>query len=90
MKNCEFCQTGQMHPENVPSVQVINGQLIIIPDVPSLVCNHCQHTVLDPKFLEQVDGILSQKIPPPDGAEAADGDQSLCQTLLWSQIMHLG
>lgn len=89
MESCEFCQTGQMHPENVPSIQVINGQLIIIPDVPSLVCNHCQHTILDPQFLEQVDGIFEQKALQPNTSETTDNDQSLYQTLLWSQVIHL-
>jgi YgiT-type zinc finger domain-containing protein len=75
-----------MHKEDVSSLQIINGQLTIIPDVPSLVCNHCQHTIHDPNFMEQVDQLLEQRLTAAGKSDLPENEKAdLYQYLLWSQ-----
>lgn len=87
MTTCEKCHTGQMHKEDVSYLQIINGQLTIIPDVPSLVCDHCQHTIHDPTFIERIDQLLEQRLAAVGLNDLAEHEKGLLvQSLIWSQV----
>lgn len=87
MTTCEKCHTGHMYKEEVSSLQIINGQMTIIPDVPSLVCDHCQHTIHDPTFMEQIDQLVEQRLTAVGINNLAEHEKGfLMQSLIWSQV----
>lgn len=60
MQTCKACQTGRLHKEYVPFVQILRGQMMIVPDVPAFVCDNCQHTIHDAEFMSQIDKLLDK------------------------------
>lgn len=40
-ERCDFCETGTLESKRVRDIYRKNTDLVIIDDVPALVCNHC-------------------------------------------------
>ena len=51
---CVICKTGSMHAGNVTVTLEKNGSIILIKEVPALVCDVCEHYYLDEKTTNEV------------------------------------
>lgn len=76
MKVCKVCRVGRLSPDYVPYLHLWDGQIMVIPNVPALVCDTCQHTEHDPAFMDQIDQLihkddLTEAVPQADRAQLA-------------------
>ena len=67
-----------MHPKHLTYVQVYNGTLVHIPNVPAHRCDVCGQVFFDSERLRQLEVLIGQAGLPPNrhtsGANAADAD----------------
>ena len=52
--NCIICKTGTMHEGNVTVTLEKNGSIILIKEVPALICDVCEHYYLDEVISREV------------------------------------
>lgn len=79
---CPNCDAPTLIREDIPYLQNLAGQLIILPDVPALVCTTCEHTQLEPELEEKIHHFLAENlanIPAPSDKE----QRLLKQIALW-------
>ena len=55
---CSSCHVGHLREERITYTQQHEGQLIIVPNVPSLVCDYCGETSFHPIVLERLQQLL--------------------------------
>ncbi|MCA9979839.1 MAG: hypothetical protein KDD89_03380 [Anaerolineales bacterium] len=74
-----------MRPEKVPYLYMQNGQMNVIPDVPALVCDCCQHTIHDAAFMKTLNQIAPTTSSPTADMEP-DSDAPAAQE--WHQLLN--
>jgi YgiT-type zinc finger domain-containing protein len=57
---CPICHFGKLGERQVTHTQIFEGQLIVIPNVPALVCDVCGEKILDDEVLTRLSGLLGQ------------------------------
>ena len=57
---CPVCHFGKLCQTKITHTQIFDGQLIVIPHVPALVCDVCGETILDNQVLTRLSGLLGQ------------------------------
>ena len=62
---CPVCHFGKLSQNKITHTQIFEGQLIVIPNVPALVCDVCGETVLDNQILTRLSGLLGQDRQSP-------------------------
>jgi len=63
---CPSCHVGHLREERSTYTQWHDGQLIIVPNVPSQVCDYCGETHFHPVVLERLHQLLWAEVGPPD------------------------
>ena len=87
MQTCKACKTGRLHKEYIPYIQILHGQMMIVPDVPAFVCDNCQHTIHDTEFMGQIDKLLDKCLADSESKSFSDVERSMLREfLLPSQI----
>ena len=82
---CDVCRIGRLETDYIPYIHMIGGQIMVIPNVPSLVCDTCQHTQHDPSFLDHVGKLVDETLSEDDVCEK---DLEREQLILRSSIQH--
>jgi YgiT-type zinc finger domain-containing protein len=57
---CPACHFGKLNTQTTTYTQVYHGQFIVIPNVPTLVCDVCGEKVFDRETLSRLSGLLGQ------------------------------
>ena len=55
---CPACHIGKLDVRKVTYSQVLEGHLLVIPNVSALVCDMCGERVLDDEVLSRLSGLL--------------------------------
>ena len=55
---CSSCHVGHLREEHTTYTQEHEGQLVIVPNVPSLVCDYCGEASFHPVVLERLQQLL--------------------------------
>ena len=63
---CSSCHVGHLCEERTTYTQWHEGQLIVVPNVPSQVCDYCGETHFHPVVLERLQQLLRAEGKPPD------------------------
>ena len=58
---CPVCHFGKLSQNKITHTQIFEGQLIVIPHGPALVCDVCGETILDNQVLTRLSGLLGQE-----------------------------
>ncbi len=66
MDTCPQCNIGRLHPKHLTYVQVYNGTLVHIPNVPARQCDVCGQVFFDMGKLRQFEVMLGQAGVPPN------------------------
>lgn len=78
METCPHCNIGHLHPQRLTYVQVYNGTLVHIPNVPARRCDVCGQVFFDSERLRQLEVMIGQAGLPPNrhisGANMTDAD----------------
>jgi YgiT-type zinc finger domain-containing protein len=61
---CDNCRIGRLRPTTLSYVEEIDGQILVIPNVPAYACDVCRQSMYDPGFLLNVENLLNKKEPP--------------------------
>ena len=61
---CNFCK-GETEERLIRYVQDFQGRVVIIENVPALVCTQCGETLLRPEVAEKLQKIVWGKAPNP-------------------------
>ena len=64
---CSSCHVGHLREERTTYTQQHEGQLVIVPNVPSLVCDYCGETSFHPIVLERLQQLLWAEGKPLGG-----------------------
>jgi len=57
---CPVCHFGKLCQVKITHTEIFEGQLIVIPHVPALVCDVCGETIVDNQVLTRLSGLLGQ------------------------------
>ncbi|MBL7201902.1 MAG: type II toxin-antitoxin system MqsA family antitoxin [Anaerolineae bacterium] len=57
---CPICHYGKLCERLITHSQIFEGQLIVTPKVPALVCDVCGEKILDDEVLTRLSGLLGQ------------------------------
>jgi YgiT-type zinc finger domain-containing protein len=57
---CPICHYGKLRERLITHTQIFEGQLIVTPNVPALVCDGCGEKILDDEVLTRLSGLLGQ------------------------------
>jgi YgiT-type zinc finger domain-containing protein len=60
---CPICHYGRLDEHQITYSQVFEGKLVVIPNVPALVCDVCGERILDDELLTRLSGLLDQTRP---------------------------
>lgn len=58
-KNCNFCK-GDLQEDTTEFIGRIKDQVVIISNIPALVCTQCQEAYYTPKTSREIDKIMKQ------------------------------
>ena len=58
---CENCRIGRYRPTTLPYVTDLDGEILIIPNVPAYVCDVCRRSQYDPGYMIFVQHLLDQE-----------------------------
>jgi YgiT-type zinc finger domain-containing protein len=61
---CERCRIGRCHERRVPYFYQMGRHLLIVPDVPALVCDVCELLVYEDGYMAQLHQLISQTANP--------------------------
>jgi hypothetical protein len=67
---CEHCRIGHSQQTAVPYIQWLNGQIVVMPDVPAASCDICGYMEYDAGFIQKLDHLLNQLSKPGSGSHA--------------------
>ena len=56
---CPYCKTPMIEEEMTYVVQLEDGQELRLEDVPTWVCERCDHTLVDENVIATVNDMLS-------------------------------
>jgi len=62
---CPSCHIGHLREELSTYTQWHEGQLIVVPNVPSQVCDYCGEVHFHPVVLERLHQLLWAEVKPP-------------------------
>jgi YgiT-type zinc finger domain-containing protein len=68
---CPSCHIGHLREERSTYTQWHEGQLVIVPNVPSQVCDYCGETSYHPVVLERLQQLLRADVKPSDNGAPA-------------------
>jgi len=71
LETCPHCNIGRLHPQRLTYVQVYNGTLVHIPNVPARRCDVCGQVFFDSEKLRQFEVMIGQAGLPPNRHTAA-------------------
>ncbi len=71
METCPHCNIGHLHPKRLTYVQVYNGTLVHIPNVPARRCDVCGQVFFNTEKLRQFEVTIGQAGLPPNRHRAA-------------------
>jgi YgiT-type zinc finger domain-containing protein len=57
---CENCRIGRYRPTTLAYVTDLDGEILIIPNVPAYVCGVCRRNQYDPAYMIFVQHLLDQ------------------------------
>ena len=57
---CENCRIGRYRPATLSYVTDLDGDVLIIPNVPAYVCDVCRRSQYDPGYMIFVQHLLDQ------------------------------
>lgn len=57
---CEHCRIGHSQQTAVPYIQWLNGQIVVMPDVPATSCDICGWMEYDAGYIQKLDHLLNQ------------------------------
>jgi YgiT-type zinc finger domain-containing protein len=63
---CPSCHVGHLREELSTYTQWHAGQLVVVPNVPSQVCDYCGETNYHPVVLERLQQLLRAGVHPSD------------------------
>jgi len=63
---CPTCHVGQMRKAHTTYTQWHEGQLIVVPNVPSQVCDYCDEVHYHPVVLERLNQLLWADVKPSE------------------------
>jgi len=63
---CPVCESTDTHQAHVRSAFWHNDRLVVIEDVPALVCNTCGEQFYDDATVHLIDGMRANGFPPED------------------------
>lgn len=90
-QQCETCRFGKLQAEHMTYTVRFQDRLVIMPDVPTLICDVCGDFTPDPDFILRVEALLGVKpgelkaddhLEPPSGSMAYLAE--LAATRRWS------
>jgi len=58
---CENCRIGRYRPTTLAYVTDLDGEIMIIPNVPAYVCDVCRRSQYDPAYMIFVQHLLDQE-----------------------------
>ncbi len=58
MKVCPFCHIGRICRTFLTYTEWYDEQLVVIPNTPAQICDHCGEKVFDPAVLERLESLL--------------------------------
>ncbi len=68
---CSSCHVGHLCEKYATYTQWHEGQLIIVPNVPSQVCDYCGEIHFHPVVLERLHQLLQAEARPSDNGAPA-------------------
>ena len=78
METCPHCNIGHLRPQRLTYVQVYNGTLVHIPNMPARRCDVCGQVFFDAERLRQLEVLIGQAGLPPNrhvsGADVAEAE----------------
>jgi YgiT-type zinc finger domain-containing protein len=60
---CPLCHVGKLHEKRTTFTQVFDGQVIVMPSVPALVCDVCGERTMAQDTLLNLSGLLGVERP---------------------------
>ena len=72
-EQCAFCQ-GDLQEKLITYPTEYEGRVVIVENVPALVCKQCGETVLRPDVAEKLQKIVWGEVPQPKTVEVASYD----------------
>jgi hypothetical protein len=58
---CTECRVGRMVATHAPYFYPIKDRPVLVPAVPALVCDVCDHLQYDPEFIRNLHSLLNQE-----------------------------
>ncbi len=56
--NCEICHIGRYQSTSAPYLRWLDDQIMIIPDVPTQICDVCGKAIYDAAIMEKLRFLL--------------------------------
>jgi len=60
---CPLCHVGKLHVKTTTFTQVFDGQVIVMPNIPALVCDMCGERTMAQDTLLSLSGLLGLDRP---------------------------
>ncbi len=64
MKLCPVCDEGRLIQRSMPYLEWYKQNLLIINQMPALVCDTCGEQIYDPQALENLHRLMWSPLPP--------------------------
>ena len=61
MVPCIRCRVGRLKPANVPYAQMVDGKLMMLPDMPASVCDVCGEIEYDSSVMINIQYLIHQQ-----------------------------
>src|SRR4030042_5415078 len=62
MEQCAFCH-GELEEKTILYTSEFEGRVVVVENVPALVCRQCGETVLRPEVVEKLQKIIWGQLP---------------------------
>ena len=56
---CSFCK-GRLHPKETEFLARVNDEIIVVKNVPALVCENCEEAYFSSQASRQIDMVMKQ------------------------------
>jgi YgiT-type zinc finger domain-containing protein len=61
MIQCEECRVGRYQERQAPYTAWLETQMVVVPDVPALVCDICGDIVYDAGYVRQLQAMIEDR-----------------------------
>jgi YgiT-type zinc finger domain-containing protein len=71
MEICPFCHIGRIRQTFLTYTEWYDRRLVVIPNTPAQICDHCGEKVFDPAVIDRLQSLLWTRAEPGETGTAS-------------------